>query len=117
MVATGMRFGEGSMHDYGEGSIYDNISNQKSDYAYYVSRDEIKLEEFNEYLESDTIIELLPIDVVEEEKYWKFNIFVIFPDTGLYKINASLSGKYLDKDYPSYFLYTLLILLWTGLHH
>ena len=36
MVATGMRFGEGSMNDYGEGSIYDNISNQKSDYAYSV---------------------------------------------------------------------------------
>jgi len=36
MVATGMRFGEGSMNDYGEGSIYDDISNQKSDYAYSV---------------------------------------------------------------------------------
>ena len=28
MVATGMRFGEGSMNDYGEGSIYDDVSNQ-----------------------------------------------------------------------------------------
>ena len=77
------------------------ITTKKSDYPYYVSTDEIKLEVFNEFLESDTIIELLPIDVVEEEKYWKFNIFVIFPDTGLYKINASLSGKYLDKAYSS----------------
>lgn len=48
MVATGMRFGEGSMNDYGEGSIYDNIDNDKSDYAFdvldgYYSGDTSKL--------------------------------------------------------------------------
>ena len=36
MVATGMRFGEGSMMDYSEGSIHDSINNQKSDYAFAV---------------------------------------------------------------------------------
>lgn len=77
------------------------ITTKKFDYPYYVSIDEIKLEVFNEFLQSDTTIELVPIDVVEERKYWKFNIFVIFPDTGLYKISASLSGKYLDKNYSS----------------
>ena len=35
------------------------ITTKKSDYPYYVSTDEIKLEVFNEFLESDTIIELL----------------------------------------------------------
>ena len=48
MVATGMRFGEGSMNDYGEGSIYDNVDNDKADYAFdvldgYYSGDTSKL--------------------------------------------------------------------------
>ena len=48
MVATGMRFGEGSMNDYGEGSIYDNVDNYKADYAFdvldgYYSGDTSKL--------------------------------------------------------------------------
>jgi len=36
MVATGMKFGEEEMSNYGEGSIFDNIDGQKSDYAYAV---------------------------------------------------------------------------------
>ena len=36
MVATGMRFGEAEMNNYGEGSIFDTIDNQKADYAYDV---------------------------------------------------------------------------------
>tara|TARA_B100000401_G_scaffold105560_1_gene68472 strand:- start:1135 stop:1851 length:717 start_codon:yes stop_codon:yes gene_type:complete len=48
MVATGMRFGESSMNDYGEGSIYDNVDNDKADYAFdvldgYYSGDTSKL--------------------------------------------------------------------------
>ena len=36
MVATGMRFGEAEMNNYGEGSIFDTKANDKSDYAYAV---------------------------------------------------------------------------------
>ena len=36
MVATGMRFGEAEMNNYGEGSIFDTRANDKSDYAYAV---------------------------------------------------------------------------------
>lgn len=36
MVATGMRFGEAEMNNYGEGSIFDTVANDKSDYAYAV---------------------------------------------------------------------------------
>ena len=36
MVATGMRFGEAEMENYGEGSIFDTKENDKSDYAYAV---------------------------------------------------------------------------------
>tara|TARA_R100001463_G_scaffold23800_1_gene56879 strand:+ start:4683 stop:7991 length:3309 start_codon:yes stop_codon:yes gene_type:complete len=36
MVATGMRFGEAEMSNFGEGSIFDNKKNDKSDYAYAV---------------------------------------------------------------------------------
>lgn len=36
MVATGMRFGEAEMNNYGEGSIFDTKDNDKSDYAYTV---------------------------------------------------------------------------------
>lgn len=36
MVATGMRYGEAEMSNYGEGSIFDNKKNDKSDYAYAV---------------------------------------------------------------------------------
>ena len=75
------------------------IITKKSNYPFFINEEDININIKNELTNKILEIELIPVDIVDNNKYWKFDIYSKFDQSGTYKIDAFLSGRYLDSNY------------------
>ena len=77
------------------------IISNKANYPFFIDEEDLNISVKNKSTNEIIEIQLIPVDIVDNNKYWKFDIYSKFDQSGTYEIDAFLSGTYLGSNYKT----------------